>query len=58
MNTHNKALREIEETMVLVEYLIYHNLDFDDIRNFATKTVKQAVEWSRDSEPISALWVN
>lgn len=48
MSKHNKALREIKETQILVAYLIHHDLDFDDIKNFSAKTVKIAVDWHKD----------
>lgn len=41
----NKAEREIQETMILVDYLTAHHMDFDDLDNFSERTVKAAKEW-------------
>lgn len=45
MNKENKAMKEIEESVILTDYLIHHDLDFDDVSNFTQKTVKLAIEW-------------
>lgn len=47
MNKDNKALREIEESGILVEYLQYHDLDFDDLKFFTVKYVKKAIAWKQ-----------
>lgn len=41
----SKAQREIEETIILIDYLVAHDLDFDDINNFTERSVKLAKEW-------------
>lgn len=41
----NKAEREIQETMILVDYLTAHHMDFDDLDNFSERSVKAAKEW-------------
>jgi hypothetical protein len=43
----NKALKEIEESSILTEYLLYHGLSLDDIKHFSTRMVRRAVEWKR-----------
>lgn len=43
--THNKAEREIMESVILVDYLIAHDLDFADLSNFSERTVKAAKLW-------------
>lgn len=47
MNRENRALKEIEESRILTDYLIHHGLDFDNIKNFTSKTVQKAVDWHR-----------
>lgn len=42
---HSKALRELEETKILIDYLLEHDLSFDVLENFNDRTVKQAKEW-------------
>lgn len=49
MSNENKARKEIWETQVLVDYLIEHDLDFDDISNFSIKRVKEALEWYEEN---------
>lgn len=46
-NNENKARKEIEETKVLVDYLIHFQLDFNDIDNFSNKRVREAMEWQK-----------
>lgn len=48
MNKDNKVLKEIEESVTLVEYLTHKNLDFDDLKYFTAKYIKLAVEWKRN----------
>ncbi len=43
---HSKALRELEETKILVDYLIEHDLSFDAIEHFSDRMVKTAKEWN------------
>lgn len=50
MNKDNKALREIEESVSLVEYLTYHELDFDEIKYFTPKYIKLAIEWKNNQD--------
>jgi len=50
VNRERKALKEIEESVVLTDYLMAHNMDFDDLRNFTSKMVKQALEWKRGKQ--------
>jgi len=45
---HSKALKELEETKILVDYLVAHDLDFDDISNFSDATVRRAKEWNSE----------
>lgn len=47
---NSKAQRELEETKILVDYLLAHGLDFDDIENFTEQTVKRAKAWFNESE--------
>lgn len=42
-----QAIREIQETAVLVDYLLEHGLDLEDVRNFTDSMVRKAVQWSR-----------
>lgn len=42
---HSKALRELEETKMLVDYLVAHGLSFDLIENFSDQLVRTAKEW-------------
>lgn len=53
MNRENRALKEIEESRILVDYLIHHDLDFENIKNFTSKTVQKAVEWHKDKDATS-----
>lgn len=48
MNQYNKAIKEIEESVALVEYLLHYNLDFNNIANFKSSVVKKAVEWKKN----------
>lgn len=43
----SKAAREIEDTEILVSYLLAHHLDFDDPANFTDRAVKVARAWKR-----------
>lgn len=45
---HSKAQRELEETKILVDYLLEHGLSFELIENFSDRMVKLAKEWIRD----------
>ena len=45
-----KARKELEDTRVLVDYLTFHDMDFDDIGNFSDAMVKTAKEWAADLE--------
>lgn len=51
---HSKAIRELEETKILVDYLIEHGLSFDMLDHFSDRMVKTAKEWndgrSRDED--------
>lgn len=40
-----KALKELGETKILVDYLIAHNMDFDNENNFTDAMVEAAKEW-------------
>lgn len=40
-----KAQRELEETKILVDYLLAHDLSFDVIEHFSDQTVRIAKEW-------------
>jgi hypothetical protein len=42
---HSKALRELEDTKILVDYLMDQGLSFDVLDNFSDGTVKKAKEW-------------
>lgn len=50
MSNENRARKEIEETKILVDYLIHFQLDFNDILNFSNKTVRAALEWHQERE--------
>lgn len=43
---HSKAQRELEETKILVDYLLAHDLSFDMIENFSDQMVRTAKEWN------------
>lgn len=43
---HLKALKEIEETRILVDFLVAHDLDFELLENFSDQMVRRAVEWA------------
>lgn len=55
MNRDNKALKEITESVILVEYLLHHGLvsdDFNDpswndLKHFTAKYVKKAMQWKQ-----------
>jgi hypothetical protein len=40
-----KAQKELEETKILVDYLLAHDLSFDLIENFSDYMVRTAKEW-------------
>lgn len=46
----NKAQKELNETKVLVEYLIHFHRSFDNIANFQDSVVKDAVLWYRGQQ--------
>jgi hypothetical protein len=41
----SKAARELEETKILVDYLLAHELSFDLLENFTDPMVRRAKEW-------------
>lgn len=45
---HSKAQRELEETKILVDYLLAHELSFDLMENFTDTSVRRAKEWWKD----------
>lgn len=45
---HSKAQRELDDTKILVDYLMAHQLDFDLLENFTDASVKRAKEWWKD----------
>ena len=51
---HSKALRELEETKILIDYLLEHDLSFDELDNFSDRMVRTAKDWndgrSRDDD--------
>lgn len=42
---HSKAQRELEDTKILVDYLLEHGLSFEDVNNFTDRQVRVAKEW-------------
>ncbi len=42
---HSKAQKEIEETKILIDYLLEHGLSFDEESNFTDQSVRLAKEW-------------
>jgi hypothetical protein len=42
---YTKAQKELEETIILVDYLVAHALSFEDEFNFTEQSVKRAKEW-------------
>lgn len=40
-----KAIKELEETKILVDFLLYHQLDFEAVENFTDQQVRRAKEW-------------
>lgn len=46
---YSKALKELEETKTLVDYLVAHELSFDLIENFSDAMVRTALEWRRET---------
>lgn len=48
MNNENKALKEIEESIILTNYLIHFNISMEDIKHFTSKYVKRAIEWDKN----------
>jgi hypothetical protein len=44
----SKAQRELEDTKILVDYLLAHELDFDLLENFTDTSVRRAKEWWKD----------
>lgn len=40
-----KAMKEIEETRILVDYLLHHELSFEDENNFSDLMVRRSREW-------------
>lgn len=40
-----KALKELEETKILVDYLIEHELSFDELEHFSDRMVRTAKEF-------------
>lgn len=47
---HKKAEKEIMETMILTDYLLTFNMDFDDPSNFTDKRVREAKLWKGTTE--------
>lgn len=48
---YSKALKELEETKILVDYLMAHELSFDLIENFSDSMVRTAKEWLNEGRP-------
>lgn len=46
----SKAQRELEETKILVDYLLAHDLSFDVIENFSDRMVRTAKDWYDGNE--------
>lgn len=42
----SKAQRELEETKILVDYLLAHDLSFDVEDNFTDRMVRIAKDWN------------
>ena len=42
---HSKAQKELEDTKILVDYLLEHGLSFDALDNFSDRMVKTAKEF-------------
>jgi hypothetical protein len=45
---HSKAQKELEETKILVDFLLAHELSFDLLENFTDPMVRRAKEWWKD----------
>lgn len=43
-----RAEKEIEESTILVDYLLAFDKDFNNIANFTSKAVKAAIEWTKN----------
>ena len=46
----SKAIKELEETKILVDYLLAHDLSFDLLENFSDHMVRTAKEWDDGNE--------
>jgi hypothetical protein len=46
----SKAQRELEETKILVDYLLAHDLSFDIEDNFTDRMVRIAKDWNDGNE--------
>jgi hypothetical protein len=44
----SKAARELEDTKILVDFLLAHELSFDLLENFSDPMVKQAKHWWKE----------
>lgn len=44
---HKKAEKEIDEDLLLIQYLEATEADFNDVKNFTDKKVKEAKEWKK-----------
>lgn len=48
LKQHRKAEQELDETVLLLEYLKATGADLTDSKNFSVKTVKKAKQWKID----------
>lgn len=44
----SKAIKEIEESKILVDFILAHNLSFEDENNFTDQTVSKAKKWWKE----------
>jgi hypothetical protein len=45
---HTKAVKELSDTKILVDFLLAHGLSFDDENNFTDQSVSRAKRWWKD----------
>lgn len=46
---HKKAEKEIDENLLLIQYLEATEADFEDVKNFSDRKVKEAKEWKKST---------
>lgn len=48
LKQHRKSEQELDETLLLLQYLIATDADLTDSKNFSVKAVKKAKAWKLD----------